>query len=178
MELIDRITQAIDKGEYTEGIFLDLPKAFDTTDHTILIQKLDHYGIRGITKSWFEVHLKNRKQIVKYNDIRSKEMVIKNEPPQESILRPILFLLYINYIEYCSNLVSFILFADNTTTIFYSNKCLSTLNKIVQIETDEVAEWLNAYKLPLNVKKKCSFCLDLPGKKPPLTLNLRLTIKQ
>ena len=67
----------IDKRENTYGIFLDLSKAFDTINHIILIQKLEHYGIRGIALLWFENYLTNRKQIVKYNDVRSKEMIIK-----------------------------------------------------------------------------------------------------
>jgi retron-type reverse transcriptase len=67
IELTDRITKAIDKVEYTIGIFLDLSTAFDTINHTILAQKLEHYGIRGITQVWFDNYLKNRKQIVKYN---------------------------------------------------------------------------------------------------------------
>ena len=152
IELVDRITKAIDKGEYTIGIFLDLSKAFDTIDHKILIQKLDHYGIRGITQLWFQEYLRNRKQIVKFNQIKSKEMVIKSGVPQGSILWPILFLLYINDIENCSKLISFILFADDTN-IFYSNKCLKTLSNIIQTEIDKVAEWLNGSKLSLNTTK-------------------------
>jgi hypothetical protein len=65
-------------------------------------------------------------------------MIIKSGVPQGSILGPILFL-YINDIENCSKSVSFILFADDTN-IFYSNKCLRTLNKIMQTEIDKVAE--------------------------------------
>ena len=50
IELTNRLTNAIDKGEFTIGIFLDLSKAFDTINHKILIQKLEHYGICGATK--------------------------------------------------------------------------------------------------------------------------------
>ena len=63
-EFIDKITKAIDKGQYTIGIFLDLSKAFDTINHTILIKKLEYYGIRGIALKWFQNYLTNRKQIV------------------------------------------------------------------------------------------------------------------
>ena len=171
IELVDRVTKAIDRGEYTIGIFLDLSKAFDTIDHKILIQKLDHYGIRGITQLWFQDYLKNRKQIVKYNQIKSKEMVIKSGVPQGSILGPILFLLYINDIENCSKLISFILFADDTN-IFYSNKCLKTLSNIIQTEIDKVAEWLNVNKLSLNTTKTKIILFRSPNKNQVKPLKL------
>ena len=140
-----------------------MSKAFDTIDHKILIQKLDHYGIRGITQLWFQDYLRNRKQIVKFNQIKSKEMVIKSGVPQGSILGPILFLLYINDIENCSKLISFILFADDTN-IFYSNKCLKTLSNIIQTEIDKVAEWLNVNKLSLNTTKTKVILFRSPNK--------------
>ena len=129
-----------------------MSKAFDTINHKILVQKLDHYGIRGVTLQWFDNYLTNRKQIVKYNQTKSKEMTIKTGVPQGPILGPILFLLYINDIEHCSKLLSFILFADDTN-IFYSNSCLKSLNKVIQEEVNKVAEWLNVNKLSLNIKK-------------------------
>ena len=176
IELVDRVTKAIDRGEYTIGIFLDLSKAFDTIDHRILIKKLDHYGIRGITQLWFQDYLKNRKQIVKYNQIKSKEMVIKSGVPQGSILGPILFLLYINDIENCSKLISFILFADDTN-IFYSNKCLKTLSNIIQTEIDKVAEWLNVNKLSLNTTKTKIILFRSPNKKPSQTIKININGK-
>ena len=152
IELVDKITKAIDKGEYTIGIFLDLSKAFDTINHKILIKKLEDYGIRGICLKRFENYLENRKQIVKYNQIKSKEMKITSGVPQRSILGPLLFLLYMNDIQNCSEIISTILFADDTN-IFYSNNCLKTLNKIIQLEIDKIADWLNVNKLSINTTK-------------------------
>ena len=139
IEVIDKITKAIDQGKYTIGIFLDLSKAFDTINHEILIKKLEYYGMRGIARKLFENYLGNRKQIVKYNQTRSAEAKITSGVPQGSILGPLLFLLYINDIENCSNIVSMILFADDTN-IYHSHTCLKTLNHIMQIEINKIAD--------------------------------------
>ena len=84
LDFIDRITKAIDERKFTVGNFLDLSKAFDTINHKILISKLEHYGIRGIAKTWFENYLYDRKQIVKYNGVQSDKMTIKSDVPERS----------------------------------------------------------------------------------------------
>ena len=48
IELVEEITNSLDKHESTVGICIDLKKVFDIVDHAILIEKLYHYGIRGI----------------------------------------------------------------------------------------------------------------------------------
>jgi len=53
IEMVDRISQAMDLNFYTAGVFIDLSKAFDTLDHKILLQKLEYYGVRGIALKWF-----------------------------------------------------------------------------------------------------------------------------
>ena len=61
--------RVVDLGEYTAGVFVDLKKTFDTMDHNILINKLEHYGVSGVTKEWFCSYLKNRKQFVSIDDL-------------------------------------------------------------------------------------------------------------
>jgi retron-type reverse transcriptase len=168
IELVDKITKAIDQGKYTIGIFLDLSKAFDTINHKILIKKLEYYGIRGISKDWFENYLKNRKQIVKFNQIKSKDMTITSGVPQGSVLGPLLFLLYINDIQNCSNIISNILFADDTT-IFYSHACLKTLNQTIQEEINKIAVWLNINKLSINTEKNKVYCISVLEKEKART---------
>ena len=67
MILVDKITTALDEGNSAIGIFLDFRKAFDTVDHNILFKKLECYGVRGLSLSWFKSYLTNRKQFVNYD---------------------------------------------------------------------------------------------------------------
>ena len=120
MKLTEKIKMAIiENNEFMIGIFLDLSKAFDTVNHNILLQKLEFYGIRGLCNDWFRNDLANRQQIVKYNSTHSENKSIKCGVPPGSALGPPLFLLFINDIHTCSNLLSFILFA-NDTNLFIS----------------------------------------------------------
>ena len=57
--------------EIVFGIYIDLKKAFDTVQHHILLQNLEHYGIHGVVLDWFDSYLSKRKQFVVTNDIQS-----------------------------------------------------------------------------------------------------------
>ena len=57
IRLTDKTREQLDSGNFTCGIFVDLKKEFDTVDHDILIQKLNHYGIRGVANNWFSSYL-------------------------------------------------------------------------------------------------------------------------
>jgi hypothetical protein len=126
--LIEKIRKAIENNEYTIGIFLDLSKTFDTVNHSILLGKLEFYGIRGLPHKWFKSYLTEREQIVKFNKTLSIRKQIKCGVPQGSVLGPLLFLLYINDISNSSNMTSFIIFADETN-LFYSGKNIVQLDR-------------------------------------------------
>ena len=150
--LLENITTALDNTEVAVGILKDFRKAFDTVEHSILLDKFYHYGIRGNALQWFNSYLTNRYQYVKYNNTASDMKKITCGVPQGSILGPLLFSLYINDIASVSNILSSILFADDTT-LFCSSKNLQELTAIVNNELANIMQWLNANKLSLNIDK-------------------------
>ena len=130
-----------------------LKKAFDTINHSILLKKLNHYGIRGIINDWFSSYLLGRSQVTEIDSNLSTINKISCGVPQGSVLGPLLFLIYINDFHNSSEKLSFYLFADDTN-LLYADKNLKSLEKImVNNELVRVSDWLNANKLTLNAKK-------------------------
>ena len=151
LDIVNNIHNSMDNGKYTCGIFIDLKKAFDTVNHSILVAKLENYGIRGLINTWFKSYLTDHQQSIEIDNHISKEEKTLCGVPQGSVLGPLLFLLYINNIYKCSSEFTFYLFADDTS-IIYANNNLRTLESTVNSELAKVSEWLKANKLTLNIK--------------------------
>ena len=97
---------------------MDLKKALDTVNHSILLQKLEHYGIRGSHNNWFSSYLNDRYQTTQDGSHVSKKECCLYGAPQCSVLGLLLFLLDINDIYNSSGKFrSFYLFADDTNLL-------------------------------------------------------------
>ena len=153
MELTDKVLKDIDEKNISLAIFMDLSKAFDTLDHSILIKKLAHYGVKGIALEWFISYLTGRSQYVEIDGVSSSIITLSTGVPQGLILGPLLFLIYMDDVPYCTKYFNFILYADDTT--LNSTIQIPTMSPInINSELAKVYDWLAVNKLSLNVKKK------------------------
>ena len=147
----DEIVNAIEDKLYTCSVFLDIRKAFDSVDHTILINKLEKYGVRGLPLKLIKSFISERVQSVIIKSTRSNERKVNCGVPQGSVLGPVLFLCYINDLPLLSELNSS-LFADDAC-LSLSDKSLKTLELRINNELLKISNWLNVNKLKLNAKK-------------------------
>jgi hypothetical protein len=150
LHVVNHITQSLNEGKFSIGVFLDLKKAFDVVDHEILLAKLPKYGILG-TLDWFRSYLSNRSQIVDINNCLSLPKPVDMSVIQGRLLGPILFLIFINDFPNCTNLNTY-LFADDTSAL-KSGSDLPTLFNLINVELQKIATWYRANKMSANASK-------------------------
>ena len=153
---VNEITKSVSNNNHVLGIFIDLSKAFDTLDHSILLRKLENYGIRGQALTLMKSYLTSRLQCVSFHDTTSEVLEVKYGVPQGSILGPLLFLLYVNDIVNCysESDCKFVLYADDTN-IFITGpskeKAFIKANKILRI----ISNYMKSNLLHINMTKCC-----------------------
>ena len=171
--LIDKVSNALESGDFVLGVFLDFSKAFDTVNHDILLDKLYHYGIRGLAHDWLKSYLHDRRQYICYGNSSSSIKSVSCGVPQGSILEPLLFLIYINDLPLISESLYMCLFADDTN-VFLTGNNLKDLENAMNDELSKLSGWLQSNKLSLNVKKTHYMIFTPPRNKINHTVDIKI----
>ena len=156
-KITNDILMSLDKKQCSFLLFLDLSAAFDTVDHSILLNTLmKKYNIRNSVLEWIKSYLTDRNYKVNINKAFSKGVFLLFGVPQGSILGPILFILYISEIENIARCHGFRIhvYADDTQLYISFEKC-SVLSVVSEVEhcLREIKAWMANNFLKLNEDK-------------------------
>ena len=176
-ELISAVLKGSQSNKYTAGVFLDLSKAFDSLQHSILLEKLHHYGIRSVALNWICSYLSNRKMRVKccvtstgkteYSDYQE----ITYGTPQGSCLGPLIYLIFTNDLAKNLTFSNSIMFADDTT-LYKTHENLRYLKWCMEQDITNLIDWFKENKLTLNLDKTACILFKKNGNKHEIQLEI------
>ena len=153
IHLTDVIKFHMDKGHFIGMVLLDLQKAFDTVDHTILLMKLEALCLSLDITRRFQSYLSDRQQLVDVSGTLSSYSKITCGFPQGSILGPLLFLIYMYINDMAGALDEKLLLYADDSAILVSDKDATKIGSLLQKELAVVSEWLIDNKLSLYLGK-------------------------
>lgn len=172
LETTHNILDNLHDKKYAAAVFLDISKAFDSVNHSILIESLEELGIRGQASRLFKSYLDGRKIKVKNGEAVSSELVMRSGVPQGSVLGPTLYLLFITNIQQIQLTSNYTIYADDTC-IVAGAKDATTLQNIVNQDLCKINSWLEGNGLRLNASKTVYMVFKEINKTP---INIDLNI--
>ena len=172
LSLTEDIYKALNDKLHFIAAIIDVKKAFDCVNHSILLHKLERYGVRGIPLNWLKSYLLDRKCFVEIGSYKSNLKTFNIGVPQGSILGPLLFLVYVNDLPKFSATMQTQLFADDTI-VFKTGSDLDMLINSSNEELIKLNEWTRANKLTIHAGKTK---LLVVSNRIPLHYNLSINI--
>ena len=152
VDFLNNIYQEVDRGGVCGVVSLDLAKAFDTVDHSILLQKLAALGFRHSCRLWFENYLSDRQQQTCVEDHLSSPRQVKCGVPQGSILGPLLFICYINDLQHLCHQSKPYLYADDSALVCIGSD-RTDVEQSLQSDLNNLEAWFKVNRLSVNVTK-------------------------
>ena len=150
LQFLDRVTGVVDEGDPVDVIFLDFSKAFDTVQHSRLLDRVEEHGIAGNVLRWIRAWLAGRRQRVCIGGKMSGWRDVKSGVPQGSVLGPLLFIIFVNDIDV--DIVSWLLkFADDLK--IFARVRDEEDQKVVQKDLNMLEDWTGDSKMKFNVQK-------------------------
>ena len=151
LKVLAEIYSAADAGQITLLGILDLSSAFDTVDHQILFDRLQHsYGFEGAVLGWFRSYLTGRSQYIRYNGVQSESAPVLYGVPHGSVLGPVLFILYPEDVIDIATKHGFFAhsYADNLQIYDHSSQT-NWLNLVPRMSAviEEISTWLASNRL-------------------------------
>ena len=172
--LTDRVRNGFEKGLLTGMILIDLQKAFDTIDHSIVLKKMKCLSFSESTIMWLTSYLSNRSFIVNVGKEFSSRGKLACYVPQRSILGPLLFLLYANDMPQAVR-SELLLYADDTW-LFFMGKGSKTIEDQLKEDFNSLCEWLIDNKLSIHFREEITESIIFGTKRllhKGKTLNIR-----
>lgn len=174
VEVTNHMYKLIDQKKYVAIASLDLSKAFDSINHTLMLNKLSELGLSENTLLWIKSYLENRRQKTKFKHHTSAEDPVTSGVPQGSIIGPLLFLCFTNDIaEVFSNKCKILSYADDTQLLLEATSLPSLIKKIEDIITT-AQKWYTDNTMKNNIGK--TEVLIINTRKENLT-NVRIKVK-
>ncbi|PNF19791.1 hypothetical protein B7P43_G14658 [Cryptotermes secundus] len=134
-----------------DSIYFDFSNAFDTVSHTLLLYKLNNYGLSSGYVNWLRSYLTDRESCVRFLGLFSTPFIVLSGVPQGSVLGPLLFNIFINDLPEVINHSSCLLFADD----FKVYRAIKTLNDCLFLQSDieRVQDWCSVNLMKPNLSK-------------------------
>ena len=165
VQLADQIYEDFEENEYTLGVFFDLSKAFDTVDNSILLKKLELYGITDRNCAWIKSHLSNRLQYIQVDEnYRTEYCLLKCGYRKTPVCHHYYSYYMLIDLKNASSVLDPVTLADDIK-LFYTHSNTQKLFSTVNEELGSINQWFTSNKLSLNAEKQNILFFYKPSKK-------------